>query len=211
MPNIDKIIRESINKVVEEAIYTPIRNTRELKNDINIYAIQLPNGDLEFKDNDAYKVQSASGCKVLKTNDGHAVCYVSKDKVDLVYPKLVRKGYSIQVGNERQYPKYGERPSMSDDKTVFMDRKNNRRQFSIEDRIRVKEQSIERLKKEIPMEEYFYNRWQEAIGTPEEEKYRQRYETYYYRHEDLIMQLQAEEYELDKLKSMASAKTIAMS
>ena len=139
-------------------------------------------------------------CSGLYVDGGLPIYEIPKDLTNLVWSRW--KAISVEpYGGEssnRNDMKIGYRSEPSD-----KDKELQGRIDSIDldkRRIAAQEDYIRKLKKMAPMEQIFYQRWQKAVGTPKEAELRDRYETYYRRHEDVILALQRAEDDLERMR-----------
>lgn len=143
---------------------------------------------------DAEAIASVTRVGELKDVGGVKTLYIpAQDSLlDTILPKAIRQGKKIALLNYDMEPtnphfKGGGRKS-----EAYLDNYHDIR-------VAIKRNEIARLKEQIPQEEKLYNAWMSAETEAESEKARERYETYYKNHKDIIEQLQASEIELDNM------------
>lgn len=175
-------------------------------------------GDYIFAGNDAKRLQNVANTNkgVLSEENGTATLTLTPNEFSTVAPRLTGKGYKLAFADynqpqpqQPQPPKKKQAPAGNNDSLRRIIQSKEKRDADYLRSLIWQQQSyIDQLRKQIPQEQNLYKKWQDAIGTKDEEKARDRYDKYYGNHEMEILELQKAEQYLDDLKNELAGKDV---
>ena len=142
--------------------------------------------------------------------------------LDIALPKLIRAGVRVAVADEVvQKPENvstetGNSLTMQPNDTEDISERLKGLTESVSDRdvsylnrlISTKEQEIDFIRRSIPLEQEYYDEWQQSIDTGAEEEKRDRYFKYAEEHEQEMMELDAVRQEIEELRQEVEEKSV---
>lgn len=202
-----KITKEQYERLFEDAKVIGLNPDRWSVSKNLIRGRKLPNGDWRFAGKFAFLALKAG-----IGNDFKDKCqYTNENGLPvLIVPANMTNSMCVPKGYKMEIRDYDEGKGVVTDNPVLGPSDEDKRLQDHIDAVDVnqhiiasQEDYIKKLRKMIPKEATLYKKWQETIGTPEEAKYRDNYDIYYRRHEDVILALQRAEDDLEKMRKQS--------